>query len=230
MIDTGLPESLEELARLRQGMYRVFAAAFLEPEPDRIRDIVAGTEMLEAMGLPYLAFYREWSRWRDAAVAAAGDPRGLRVEYVRMFATGIGGAISPPTESFYGADPIRGEVGEVLAELRAAYDRYRLAPTDAVADTLDHVSIELEVMAALCAREADSRSAANDRRLELTIGHQREFLDRHLGVWLPHFVARMSAAETVAFYAELGPAVASFVRHDAGVVRFLERSVMEPSR
>ena len=226
MSDGGVSGPAEELARLRQGMYRIFAAAFLPPEPGRLGDIVAGTEMLESMGLQYLAFYPEWSAWREA-MAEVGELGPLEVEYVRMFATGPSGAVSPPTESFYRADPVRGEVGMVLAELRAAYDRYRLAPTGMVADTLDHVSIELEVMSALCAREAEAREAGDDRRLSITIGHQREFLDGHLGVWLPRFVARMATSHTAPFYAELGPAVASFVHHDAGVARLLSRTMLE---
>jgi len=208
-------------------MYRVFAAAFLPPQPERLVDLIAGGEVLESMGLPYLAFYREWVPWREALLAV-DDAIGIDVEYVRMFSTGVAGAVSPPTESSYSADPIRGEVGEVLADLARAYNEYRLEPTGTVADTLDHVSIEREVMSALCAREIDARAAENSRRLELTLRHQLEFLEGHLGAWLPRFVDRIVSAETIPFYATLGPAVDSFVRHDTGVARFLSRGEMQP--
>lgn len=217
-----LPETFEELARFRQGMYKVFSAAFLPPVPERLGDLIAGADTLEAMGLPYLAFYSEWLPWRQA-LNSVHDVIELEVEYVRMFATGVAGAVSPPTESSYTADPIRGEVGEVLASLRSAYNDYRLEPTDAVADTLDHISIELEVMSALCAGEAEARGDENDRRTIVTLENERSFLADHLMVWLPEFVDRIAATETVPFYATLGPAVASFVHHDLGVVRFLSK-------
>lgn len=221
-----LPETFEELARFRQGMYRVFSAAFLPPQPERLVDLLAGADMLEGMGLSYLAFYHEWVPWREA-LNDVDDVISIDIEYVRMFTTGVAGAVSPPTESFYTADPIKGEVAEVLANLRRLYDKCRLEPTAAVADTLDHVSIQLEVMSALCAREAEARAEGNDRRLELTLDNEFEFLGTHLGVWLPEFVERIASVETAPFFATLGPAVASFVHHDAGVIRFLSQSAAQ---
>lgn len=222
-----LPETFQELARFRQGIYRVFSAAFLPPVPERLADLIAGTDALESMGLPYLAFYREWLPWRTA-LNSIHDVVEVDVEYVRLFATGVHGAASPPTESFYTADPIRGEVGEVLAELGALYNAYRLEPTGAVSDTLDHISIQLEVMSALCAREAESRAKGNDRRLELTLENQAAFLEQHLGAWLPHFVERIATADADPFYATLGPAVASFIHHDLGVARFAIKATLYP--
>lgn len=223
---SNVPATFEGLARVRQGIYRIFAAAFLSPEPARLTDLVEGCRVLESMGIQYLAFFREWVPWREA-VLAVDDVATIDAQYVRLFATGVAGAISPPIESFYTADPIRGEVGRLLADLRFVYNDYRLEPTDAVADTLDHVSIELEVMSALCAREADSRAAKNSRRLQLTLRHQAEFLEGHLGVWLPLFVRRIASVEPVAFYATLGPAVDSFVRHDRGLASSLAHSTVE---
>ncbi len=204
-----LPENFEELARFRQGMYRVFAAAFLPPQPERLVDLIGGGEVLESMGLPYLAFYQEWKPWREALLDL-DDVTEIDVEHVRMFSTRVIGAVSPPTESFYTADPIRGEVGEVLADLARVYNELRLEPTGLVADTLDHVSIELEI----------------------TLKSQVGFLEEHLGAWLPRFVERIVAADTIPFYATLGPAVASFVHHDIGVTRFLAAgtSHQEPAR
>jgi TorA maturation chaperone TorD len=217
-----LPETFEELARFRQGMYKIFSAAFLPPTPERLGDLIAGADVLEAMGLPYLAFYTEWLPWRQA-LNSVHDVIDIEVEYVRMFATGVAGAASPPTESFYTADPIRGEVGEVLANLTATYNNCRLEPTGAVSDTLDHIAIELEVMSALCAREAEARGDEDERRTIITLGNEQSFLEDHLMVWLPQFVARIVAAGSVPFYATLGPAVASFVHHDLGIARFLTK-------
>ncbi len=219
---SNLPETFEDLARLRQGMYKVFSAAFMPPVPERLGNLIAGADTLEGMGLPFLAFYNEWLPWRQA-LNSVRDVIDVEVEYVRMFATGVAGAMSPPTESSYTADPIRGEVGELLARLRGVYNDYRLEPTGAVADTLDHIAIELEVMSALCAREAEARGNENDPQTIVTLKHQRAFLEEHLMVWLPDFVERIAAADTVPFYSALGPAVASFVQHDLGVVRFLAK-------
>ena len=210
-------------------MYRLLSAAFLPPQSERLVNLKAGADTLEGMGLAHLAFCNEWAPWRRA-LNDVDDVIPIDIEYVRMFTTGIAGAVSPPTESFYRADPIRGETAEVLANLRLLYDKYRLEPTAVVSDTLDHVSIQLEVMSALCAREAEARAEANDRRLELTLVHQLEFVEAHLGVWLPVFVNRIASGETEPFFATLGPATASFVHHDAGVIRSLCRGIAEPEQ
>ena len=222
-----LLETFEKFARFRQGMYRLLSAAFLPPQPERLVNLKAGADTLEGMGMAHLAFYNEWAPWRTA-LNDVDDVIPIDVEYVRMFTTGIAGAVSPPTESFYRADPIRGETAEVLANLRLLYDKYRLEPTAIVSDTLDHVSIQLEVMSALCAREAEARAEDNYRRLELTLDHELEFVETHLGVWLPVFVSRIAGGETEPFFATLGPAAASFVHHDAGVVRSLCRGIAQP--
>jgi TorA maturation chaperone TorD len=215
-----LPETFEELARFRQGMYKIFSAAFLAPTPERLGDLIVGADTLEALGLPYLAFYTEWLPWRRA-LNSIHDVIDVEVEYVRMFTTGVSGASCPPTESFYTADPIRGEVGEVLANLAATYNAFRLEPTGTVSDTLDHISIELEVMSALCCYEAEARGDENQRRMDIMLDNELSFLEEHLSVWLPMFVDRVSAAESMPLFASLGPAVLSFVHHDLGVVRFL---------
>jgi TorA maturation chaperone TorD len=217
-----LPETFEELARFRQGMYKIFSASFLPPTPERLGDLIAGADTLEAMGLPYLAFYNEWLPWRHA-LNSTRDAIEVEVEYVRLFATGVAGAACPPTESFYTADPIRGEVGELLADLTAAYNTFRLEPTGAVTDTIDHISIELEVMSALCGYEAEARGDENQGRMDIMLGNERSFLEEHLLVWLPRFVDRISAADSVPLFATLGPAVLSFVHHDLGVIKFLSK-------
>lgn len=226
-----VPETSEELARFRQGMYRIFSAAFLPPQPERLVDLIAGAEVLESMGLQYLAFHQEWIPWRTA-LFDMDDMIAIDIEYTRLFTTGVAGAVSPPIESFYTADPIRGEVGEILADLRAVYNKYRLEPTETVADTLDHVSIELEIMSALCGREAEARADQNERRLDLTLANQGEFLESHLAAWLPSFVELIATVETAPFYATLGPAVASYVHHDTGVVHLLSQGAThrEPAR
>ncbi len=218
-----LPETFEELSRFRQGMYRIFSAAFLPPTPERLGDMIAGADALEAMGLPYLAFYNEWLPWRQA-LNSIHDAIEVEVEYVRMFATGVAGAASPPTESFYTSDPIRGEVGEVLARLTAKYNTFRLEPTRTVTDTVDHISIELEVMSALCAHEAEARGDEDQRRVHVMLDNQRGFLEEHLLVWLPTFVDRIAAADSLPLFKHLGPAVLSFVHHDLGVTKFLSAS------
>ena len=215
------PESLEELARLRQGMYRVFATGFLAPDADRITNIRNGAAVLETLGVEAFVFYPEWTEWHDQ-IRRLDDRTELGPEYTRLFVTGSRGAACPPTESYYTSDSIRGEVGSLLAALRREYERFRITPTGVVADTIDHVAIELEAMAWLCSREVANRGSEDGARLIRTLDYETGFLGEHLGHWLPLLVAHLGESEPHPYYATLGPAVGAFVDHDQELSAQLE--------
>ncbi len=214
-----------DLARFRQGMYRVFAAAFLPPQPKRFLDLIQDCKPLGSGGLGYLAIYQQWRPWRKA-VLNIDEAVEADVKYVHAFSAGMSSTAMSPIA------PVRSEAGEVLVDLTELYDEIRLEPTGAISDSLDDVSMELEIMSVLCAREADARAVRKHRRLEATLTSQVTFLDRYLDTQLPQFVDQITHMNPVPFYSTLGPAVASFVHHDRGIARFLVEEVakLEPSR
>jgi len=131
-------DTFEQLARFRQSMYRVFAAAFLPPGPERFVNLI--TDMpLESAELGYLATYQKWCTWRKALLHI-DDAVESDVEYLRVFSAGMSGAVKPPLGHSYNIDPVRGDVGETLLDLARLYDEIRLEPTGAMSDALDHVS------------------------------------------------------------------------------------------
>ena len=79
-------------------------------------------------------------------------------------------------------------------------------------------------MSALCAHEAEARGDEDQRRVHVMLDNQRGFLEEHLLVWLPTFVDRIAAADSLPLFKHLGPAVLSFVHHDLGVTKFLSAS------
>lgn len=224
-------DTFEQLTRFRQSMYRVFAAAFLPPGPERFANLITDCMPLESAELGYLATYQKWHTWRKVLLHI-DDAVESDVEYLRVFSAGMSGAVKPPLGHSYNIDPVRGDVGETLLDLARLYDEIRLEPTGAMSDALDHVSMELEIMSVLCAREAVVRTEGDDRRLGATLSSQVAFLDRHLSTWLPQFVNQITRMDSIPFYTALGPAVASFVHYDRGIAQFLVEEVarLEPSR
>jgi len=212
-------------------MYRVLAAAFLQPSPKRFVDLIADCIPLEPAELGYLSAYQKWCTRREALLHI-DDAVETDVEYLRVFSAGMSGAIKPPIGHSNNIDPIRGDVGETLLNLARLYDEIRLEPTGAMSDALDHACMELEIMSVLGARKAVARTDGNDRRLEVTLSSQVAFVDRHLDTWLPQFVNQITRMNSIPFYTALGPAVASFVHYDRGIAQFLVDEVarLEPSR
>lgn len=64
----------------------------------------------------------------------------------------------------------------------------------------DHIGVELQFMAHLCALEADACHDRAVRAAESWRGWQRAFLRIHLGRWVPEFCARLTRAAGHPFY------------------------------
>lgn len=225
----GPPTTEADLALFRQGVYRILAGSFLPPTAERLTNVREGSRLLDVLGTTAFAFHPPWVAWRRELEALDPADEPLAAEYVRLFSAGVGGAACPPVESFYLADARTGEVGTLLADLRRTYDRFRLAPSGAVPDTIDHVSIELEVMASLCAREAAARDQGDRRHTAIFVEEERSFLHDHLGRWMSLLADRLRRSDPHPLYGALGELVAAYVHHDAELVGHLGAALTEVS-
>jgi len=96
-----------ELPRLRQGLYRFFAVAFLPPEAARIEQLAAAAQLLDDLGVDTLAFAPPWLEMRRLLDNGL-EMQELATRYVRLFESGSDGALCPPVESFYVSSPREG--------------------------------------------------------------------------------------------------------------------------
>lgn len=209
----------ETLARLRHGLYRFFAAAFLEPDEGRVAALRAVSEYLSSHELERFAFFDPWNRLtrllRDGC-----DPEELRAEYVRLFS----GASGPSAVSPHEADvvtPPGSATGQVLAGLATDYAALGLNLSPGLTTRPDHVSVEMEAMASLCDREAEARRSGSSERTARALEGQRRLLDRHLGAWFPGFADRVVRRAGGGFYAALAEAARGFIDHDRSLVVLL---------
>ncbi|MDP1826148.1 MAG: molecular chaperone TorD family protein [Archangium sp.] len=101
-----------------------------------------------------------------------------------------------PYESFFRRDDAMLEAGAVNP-VASWLNQYALEVDLAQARALapDHLGLELEVMAVLCAKEAEALEAGNTPAVGAVRQVQREFLDEHLLTWAPLylFAARRNA-------------------------------------
>lgn len=202
-----------ELARLRQGVYRVLGAGFAVPGPAD-HQVIATIPVLSDLGLFDYAFALPLVNYVEARSEA--DASELTAAYMAMFEVGVGGAVCPPTESAWLADSRSGEVAVVHGALRRAYFRFGLDPGGPV----DHVATEFEVMAALCGEEADR--IGSSRAAGLIQGFQREMLNDHMGRWIPTFVVCIQRVDRHPVYNELARAVHAFLEHDRELLALVQ--------
>lgn len=206
--------SLEDLSRLRQGVYRLAGAGFSPPTDELIAGVGGAIPVLDALGLFDYDFAPAIAEAVDALTAS--DTDGLAVAHVTLFEAGVGGAVCSPYESAHLGDSRTGEVAQIQADLKRTYLRYGLRVDEGSAGMIDHVATEMNVMASLCDLGAERESSG--RSLERIALNQLEFLGDHLLNWVPQFTAKIQAADRHRFYTALAEAVHSFLEHERQLV------------
>ncbi|MDH3731654.1 MAG: molecular chaperone TorD family protein, partial [Acidimicrobiia bacterium] len=173
------------IARLRQGLYRFFGGALIAPDEERLASLTAAANLLDAMGLEAYAFHSQWRSLSDI-MRQLPDERALKAEYVRLFASGVDDSFCPPIESYYRAEAKGGGTAALVSSLERQYLALGFTPIDG-SEAPDHVATELEVMSALCDREAVAWTLGNAPRAVSTLADQDRFLRYHLASWFPAF-------------------------------------------
>ncbi len=90
-------------------------------------------------------------------------------------------------------------------------ERAGFALTPEHRDLPDHVSVELEFMARMAAREAEAIEADDDAEAKQCRWIQKEFLDNHLSRWLPAFCGHAAEHAELSFYRELARLAGHFL-------------------
>jgi TorA maturation chaperone TorD len=115
----------------------------------------------------------------------------FELDYIACFGHTVRGDC-PMNEIEYGdikADPLFQP--HRLADVGAFYAAFGLEIGQDAAERQDHISIELELMSVLAAKEAYAIQF-DDAQLSLVRDAQKKFLREHLGRWTPAFTRRLS--------------------------------------
>ncbi len=206
-LETAVPpgnEASAGTARERSGLYGFLAEVFrAEPSPDLLRRIK--DERFAAV--------------LDAAGAHLGeeltDPpedvllEDLAVEYTRLF-LGPGRHVRPYAATYLDG-PGASLCGPAAVWARDFMERAGFALTPERRDLPDHVSVELEFMARMAACEAEAIEAGDAAAAAQCRWIQKEFLENHLGRWLPAFCGHAAEHAELSFYRELARLAGHFL-------------------
>jgi len=211
------------IAATRQALYRTFGRALLPPESGMTETLRAAADYLEARDLAWLAFYPHWLAFRVALLDAPTDEE-LATTYVRLFASGVDGALCPPTESWYKTDARSGGTAELVAAIEQDYRTLGFA-TIGTAEPPDHAATQLEAMSALCRQEAEAWRIQHDADAASALERQDRFLRTHLATWFGDFAARVRRTDQNGWYCSVTEAVDAFVIQEVDLVRALRRQM-----
>lgn len=207
----------------RTQVFHTLAAAFQYPaghwqndlETGRfLDDLTAGIENHpdQAVLEPLLADVR--CSLTESAAGEDAPRRSLALEYTHLF---LRQARVPLSETSYGLDLTFARTRD-LADV-GAYHRafgFTLAPDTSMLP--DHLSVQLEFLAVLCAKEAYARSHDWQEEAGTCLDARARYLTEHLTGWLPSLAERMAEHARLSFY----PAVTALARE---AVRLEHRAV-----
>ena len=184
----------------------------MPPSVAQLDLLAEAVAVLNGRDLDRFAFSTAFRRFCSSLPAdMRGD--GIDVEYVRLFASGMSGALSPPTESYYRVASQGGVIAEYVAELQREYRAMGVGSVG-LDEAPDHIATELHVVAHLCDIEAGAWEQDQPILAGELVDQEARFLRRHVAAWFPTFRDRVHAARPSVFYRHLVDAVHGFVVHD----------------
>lgn len=141
---------------------------------------------------------------KHGLVDPALSTEALEAEYLAAFEVGRD---TPPVPLFEGMH--RGDLGRdgIVEDLLRFYEFFDVKLSEEDREYPDHLATELEFLACLCMQEQAAEQRGGDAdSFRRAAG---DFIERHVGAWLPVFRQRLEATETA--YAQCGAMLAELV-------------------
>lgn len=141
---------------------------------------------------------------------SALDP--LQEQFDGVFGHSVRGAC-PPYELEFGRSEVIQRASD-LADISGFYAAFGMELAGEINERADHISVEAEFLAVLCAKEACGVENMDPDLVESARSAQRAFLEAHLGRWLPAFTRQILESKPCDFYACLSGFADGFVTCD----------------
>lgn len=201
-----IDHELQRIAAARSQAYRLFAEALEYPESAlhlRIAQGEVANELVKALAEVDASLLQDF----DAAVfSACGTEDDLQVEYTRLFDP----AASKDACRLY-------EIGfndsrdHALEESLRFYDYFGLALSEEAREMPDYIVTQLEFLHYLA--YCQSAVAAEGGDPESFRMAEKDFIERHLGRWVPKLNKKLQAKQPMPCYGRLVGLLAGFLAH-----------------
>lgn len=197
----------------RAEAYGLFAEVFSYPEQELWQSVMSGEFQAElcdtiSMAIPDSAVSL-LARADEMAIPEGTPYPEMESAYLNSFELD---APSSPCPLYEGAHARDTDRSVLLLEVKSFYQNFGLAVSSDLNSPEDHLAAELEFMAFLAAKQAETEGSGRDA--SAYIRAQRDFLERHLGRWLPMLSITAEQKVAFGFYRAMCRLVASFVASD----------------
>ncbi len=178
-------------ALARSAVYELLSMAFLYPEGESAAQVAEAartlTPLASSLGWPQVKLAL------DDVSQQAGQltEPAFREQYSRVFGHIIS-ADCAPYEAEYGQAHVF-QKSHTLADLRAFYNAFGVAPNPELKERQDHISVEMEFMSLLALKEAYAlQNNHGEDKVALCRRAQESFLSNHLASWVGIFAQRLT--------------------------------------
>jgi DMSO reductase family type II enzyme chaperone len=204
-----------ESAMARSRIYALLARGFRYPDAENFSQLGEGAYAEAIAGALDVCAAESESDFQEslAGLQAAGSRQDLEAAYISAFETNM----PEPSVSLYeGSHHLQGNKPGLLLELKSFYRAFGLTIAESENDLEDALTAELEFMQFLTAKQAQAEEGTLDR--SPYVRAQRDFLQRHLAVWLPALDAEAESKLKHPFYRALTALANDFVAFDVQTV------------
>lgn len=199
-----------ETARARAAIYGVLSRVFAGKPTSELLRALKKREMLDALSAFEVVMSPDFIAGDDTEQA-----HELAVEFTRLF-IGPGPHIAPYESVFVLGD---GEDlprlwGKATLEVADFYAEAGLSPAEQ--EVPDHLSLELEAVAALAREEAEQWESGDTEEATRLRDLQKSFCSEHLERWVPEFCRAVSERSASGFYRNMALLAKNTVRMHCG--------------
>ena len=212
-----------DLLLIRQYIYNVLQIVFGQSPKEQVLLALFSEESLQTLSAlvddPESSYGRAVAEF-EAAKSTYLEPEDaealintLNIEYTRLF-VGPGNLPAPPWEMVYQTG--RRELFQHgVLELREIYRSVGCEPAEAPHVSDDHLGIELDFMRFLCEKTLLALEQDDKDATENLMSVQKMFLEKHLLVWVPKFLADFEPAAKEPLYIASSKLLGAFIELDA---------------
>ncbi len=214
-VTIGAPMIERAIARSR--IYALLAMGFRYPEEYIYRQFADGTyadTIAGAFNVCAVDLLGNFEAHIAPRMLVTVSCQELESEYLSAFETNL----PKPSVSLYeSSHHPQGSKSALLLELKGFYRHFGLAIAEEDCGLDDSIVAELEFMHFLTAKQAQGEEGMLDKAPYLRA--QRDFLGRHLAIWLPALWTAVDAKLDQPFYKALSELASGFVAHEVEEVR-----------
>jgi TorA maturation chaperone TorD len=213
-----------ELLESRAGVYTFLSAVYgVEVNKDvlaELREQLSGeSEEEEDAGYALMRrFFEETSEEEASAVETE-----LAADYASLFLS-MGRKPVPPYESVFTSEE-RLVMQRARDEVLALYREEGLGRVEGFREPEDHIAIEMEFMGYLCQKAMESLEGDDTEEARAYLQKQKDFLEKHLMVWVPQFCRDVQEVARTDFYKAIAQITEEHLSYEGDAIAELMEAI-----